>query len=185
MKRNVDWWAHARSQPSVQEALRVHNLNVAARVVAAVTPVAKAVPVVDVRPVLPLPLSLTVYGGPRTKKNSLQRRAITDKATGKTRILSIPSNAFLRWQAQVQPQMEKAAFGHRPITQRVHVRALIYRDAAYHGDLNGYQQAIGDVLQRAGILDNDELIASWDGTRRRLDRDLPRVEITITPFDED
>lgn len=152
---------------------------------ASLAPAAKPVPVVDVRPVLPLPLSLTVYGGPRTKKNSLQRRAVTDKTTGKKRLLSIPSNAFLRWQAQVQPQMEHAARGHRPIDRRVNVKALIYRDAAYHGDVSGYINAIGDALEVAGVVDNDELIRSWDGTRRRLDRENPRVEITITPFDEE
>ena len=128
-----------------------------------------------------LPFTITLLGAPRTKKNSLRRRNVTGD-DGVTRLKTIPSAAFLRWQDIVTPQLRRAAGHLAPITSEVWVRALIYRDAAYHGDLNGYQQAIGDVLQRAGVIVNDELIQSWDGTRRRLDRDLPRVEIEILQF---
>lgn len=63
----------------------------------------------------------------------------------------------------------------------VSVCALIYRDAD-RGDLTGYLQAIGDALERAGVVTNDKLIHSWDGSRKLIDRARPRVEIEIGPL---
>jgi hypothetical protein len=39
-------------------------------------------------------------------------------------------------------------------------------------------------MQAAGVLVDDFQIASHDGSRRYLDRQNPRVEITLTPFRE-
>jgi Holliday junction resolvase RusA-like endonuclease len=68
------------------------------------------------------------------------------------------------------------------LTADLHVTALIYRDAR-RGDLDNFEHAIGDALQKAGIIKNDSQIESWDGTRKLLDKERPRVEITIEAMD--
>lgn len=141
-----------------------------------------------VAPELALPWSCTILGGPRTKKNHGQRHWAggglkKDGTPGKRHLAALPSKAFLAWQEQALPQLQQAVRGYSPARRDVWVRALVYRDALYRGDLNGYMQAIGDVLQAAGVLGDDFHIESWDGTRRLLDRDLPRVELLVRPFD--
>lgn len=88
-----------------------------------------------------------------------------------------------------------------PITCPVQVSALVYRDRRT-GDLLGYLESIGDALQAEawskpedgkkqkmirnglGIIENDSEIISWDGSRLMLDKDNPRVELTITTMEE-
>lgn len=60
----------------------------------------------------------------------------------------------------------------------VSVEAAIYRQRAT-GDVQGFQQALGDFLEGQGILQNDRLIEHWDGTRRLKDAAVPRVELII------
>lgn len=70
-----------------------------------------------------------------------------------------------------------------PISDDVVVCAAFYRDAAT-GDLLGYQDALADILQVAGILENDRLIVHWprppDGRLPlRKSAERPRTELTI------
>jgi len=65
-----------------------------------------------------------------------------------------------------------------PITDEVNCRALFYRDAL-RGDAVGYYQALADALEEAGIVKNDRLIVSWDGSRLLKDADIPRIEVTL------
>src|ERR1017187_7823878 len=68
-----------------------------------------------------------------------------------------------------------------PLTIGVNVCALIYRARAV-GDLDNYLHAVGDALQKAGVLANDKQIEGWDHSRKLIDRECPRVEIEITPL---
>jgi hypothetical protein len=79
-----------------------------------------------------------------------------------------------------------------PITEPVQVTALFYRRVLV-GDLAGHLQALGDWLQAprmspggtrqardgAGIIEDDKLIISWDGSRLRKDASKPRIEVTV------
>jgi hypothetical protein len=66
-----------------------------------------------------------------------------------------------------------------PISRPVELRALVYRDAD-RGDLVGYLQAISDLLQAGGVIQDDRLIYSYDGSRLLLDRQRPRVELVLS-----
>ena len=65
----------------------------------------------------------------------------------------------------------------------VHVRASFFceRDA---GDLLGYEQALADVLEVAGVVKNDRQIISWDGSRLYKDKDRPRTELEMRVYRE-
>jgi hypothetical protein len=61
--------------------------------------------------------------------------------------------------------------------------ARFYREKRL-GDWMGYTQGLADFLEQRGILANDSLISHWDGSRLDLDRRNPRVELTITPYED-
>ena len=76
-----------------------------------------------------------------------------------------------------------------PLSAPVLVEAVVYREAN-RGDLSGYLDAIGDVLQTAGVVANDRQIVGWpmpsDGSLPlRIDRERPRIELVIHVLADD
>ncbi len=71
----------------------------------------------------------------------------------------------------------------RPFDRPIAVRAIVYRQREA-GDLVGYLQAIGDILESAGVVANDERIKSWDGSRLTKDARFPRIELELNLFNE-
>jgi Holliday junction resolvase RusA-like endonuclease len=114
----------------------------------------------------------TIVGSPRTKKNHsrIVRRGNFTKL--------LPSEAYERWEAAAVPQLRIARAGRAPIAGDVHVAAVFYRDRA-QGDLVNYMQALADTLQKAGVIQDDRQIVSWDQTRLAKDKEKPRVELRI------
>ena len=120
---------------------------------------------------------IVLDGAPRTKKTS--NRII--RAGNRRRIL--PSKAHERWFGAVFPKLAQVAgllAPRLPLRVPVNVAATFYRDAE-RGDAVGYYQALADLLERAGVVENDVLIRSWDGSRLRKDAAYPRIELEIFP----
>jgi Holliday junction resolvase RusA-like endonuclease len=118
---------------------------------------------------------MVIVGPPRTKKNSGE---MWRPKQGGTRYM--PSPAYRRWEAAALPQLRIQWAGRAAITGPVNVRATFYREANV-GDAVGYYQALADALEKAGVVENDKLIVSWDGTRMRKDAERPRIEFEIEP----
>jgi hypothetical protein len=117
---------------------------------------------------------LTIFGAPRTKKNHgsvIQR--------GKRRF-HIPSAAWTAWvrAARIEAYEQWGTPGCIPLGLTVNCRALFYRDAD-RGDAVGYYQGLADLLETRGVVANDRLIVSWDGSRMLKDTANPRVEVTL------
>lgn len=131
----------------------------------------------------PARLSFTIEGPPRTKKNHGRRIWRKNKKTGKNQPYHVPSLAHDLWFEKASWQMRTilARAAWRRLDVAVHVRALFYRKTNV-GDQNGFTQALGDLLERAGVILNDRLIASWDGTRLLKDAKRPRIEVEIEPM---
>lgn len=146
--------------------------------------------------------TLTIEGAPRTKKTHPQ--LIPNKKSHQCphcrryeRHFIIPSSGNEEWfkYAMQQSTILRTTLLRLgislPITQYVNIRALFYRDRLT-GDATGYYQALADFLQAprqhngkttrqgAGIIDDDALIVSWDGSRLLKDAGNPRIEVTIT-----
>lgn len=111
-------------------------------------------------------------GAPRTKKNHGFRTK-----SGK----QMPSHAYLWWNRLAQQQLAliRHKNKHLPIATPVNCSAAIYRDAL-RGDAVGYYQALADTLEHGGIVEDDVLIVSWDGSRLLKDAENPRIEVTLT-----
>lgn len=130
-------------------------------------------------------MTFTIHGAPRTKKNHGRR------IKRGRRIFHVPSQACTDWtDAAVLQLRAQLARWHRapfrgptvaaPKGDPVNVRALFYRDAN-RGDAVGYYQALADALQAAGVVEDDKLCVSWDGSRLLVDKARPRVEVTLEP----
>lgn len=114
---------------------------------------------------------------PRTKKNSPEVLC-PEKIRTLQRHVIVPSPEYREWETGCT----RAAVYDRTapaITHEVNCTALIYRDRNV-GDAVGYYQAIADTLEKLGVVKNDRLIHSWDGTRLLKDPENPRVEVTLT-----
>lgn len=72
-----------------------------------------------------------------------------------------------------QTQIEK-----RAAKLRLNCRAHIYRDAD-RGDANGYYQGIADLLEKLGVLSNDRMLVSWNGSELLKDAEKPHVHVVL------
>lgn len=123
-------------------------------------------------------LKITLYGDPRTKKNS----ARILQGRGGRRFVA-PSEAFEEyqtgclWQIRAPPE---------PISARVNVRCVYYMATRRKVDLANLIEATCDILVKAGVLadDNSRIVAAHDGSRVDYDKQNPRVEIWIEEMEE-
>jgi len=160
-------------------------------------------------PAVPLPLfpppaieqallvRLVVFGAPRTKKTGqrivdvpLATPILTKRGRIKTSLPKImPSVEYLDWEKSAIDQLFMDVLfatrrGKLPIRIPVRCEALFFRDARI-GDASNYYQAVGDMLQKAGVIADDRLIAHWDGSRLCKSRRRPRVVISLFEIQED
>lgn len=122
------------------------------------------------------PISFTVLGPPRTKKN--HGRIV--KVRG--RPIMLPSKQYEEFEKAFVLQVRGRVAG-APLEQPVNCAAVFYRDAN-RGDAVGYYQALADAMEKAGVVRNDSFIVSWDGSRMDKDAANPRIEITLTALEE-
>ena len=120
-------------------------------------------------------LYLTIYGAPRTKKNSQQ----IVKVGGHYRI--VQSKAYREYEKDAVRQIEEA---HKTwhIDYPCNVQCIFYRPTRIRCDLTNLLEAIDDILVKAGVLqdDNWKIIVSHDGSRVKFDAASPRTEVYIT-----
>lgn len=140
-----------------------------------------------------------VRGAPRSKKTS--NRVVNigpmcrhcGKRGGFPKVL--PSLAYEEWEADairqcmvIKPKL-RAAGVELPIVHPIGIEALFYLAPTKAGsmrldcpDLSNLLEALADMLQEAGVIQDDRLIEDWDGSRRLLGD--PRVEVFITVLSE-
>lgn len=123
-------------------------------------------------------LHFTVKLPPISKKNSQQ--ILTNPRTGRPFIM--PSKKYKEY--------EKSALWFIPkgetIKEPVNVKCLFYMPTRRKCDLVNMQEAILDVMVKAGLLadDNYSIVQSMDGSRVLYDKENPRTEVYITEAKE-
>jgi len=122
-------------------------------------------------------MKLVIQGAPVTKSNS---QRIWRGPGGRPRV--VQSAAYVAWEKSALEQL--ACLPPSPATNiPVSLRAIFYR-AKRIGDLGNLLKALCDVIERAGIVENDRLIVSFDGSRLAWDKVRPRVEFELAVFSE-
>lgn len=124
-------------------------------------------------------MKLTLYGDPRTKKNSA--RILKGRSGGR---FVAPSKAFVDYQESCLWQIKRP---HSPVSARVNVRCIYYMKTRRKVDLANLIEATCDILVKTGVLadDNSQIAAGHDGSRVEYDKNNPRVEIEIEEMEED
>ena len=123
-------------------------------------------------------MKLTLYGDPRTKKNSA--RILKGRSGGH---FVAPSKAFVDYQESCLWQIKRP---HSLVSARVNVRCIYYMKTRRKVDLANLIEATCDILVKAGVLadDNSQIVAGHDGSRVGYDKQNPRVEIRIEEMEE-
>jgi len=125
---------------------------------------------------------LKIYGQCPSKKSSQQ--IIVNKKT--KRAMLIPNKKYNEWihstVKQLKDQKEEKQF--ETINEPVAVKCFVYRLTKRKIDLINLLQSIHDALEAAGIIKDDFLIESTDGSRRILgvEKGEERAEIFISSF---
>ena len=121
-------------------------------------------------------LNVTILGTPVTKKNS--QRIIT--VAGHPRIL--PSKAYTDYQADSVSQLDQLRASGMMVSKPVNACYVYYMPTKRRVDLTNLVEATDDVLVAAKVLadDNRDIVASHDGSMVLYDKQIPRVEITLT-----
>lgn len=136
------------------------------------------------------PYSFIIYGHPATKKNS------SVLVQGRARLL--PSKTYREYEKAFRQQLLKLPQPLPHFYTGVEILAKYWlKDKAHWPDITGLMQATADIISdeykvdfgrrrmvRQWLLSDDRIIKKWGETRiAGIDRDNPRVEITITPLD--
>lgn len=120
----------------------------------------------------------TIPGEPRTKKNSQMIAR-----NGARRIL-LQSAAYRAYETHsIYIIHNKTDIDELTIIDYpVNVECVYYRSNRRRVDLVNLEEATLDVLVKAGVLKDDcfTIVQSMDGSRVEIDKENPRVEITIT-----
>lgn len=122
-------------------------------------------------------MKLTLYGDPRTKKNSA--RIFKSRSGGR---FVAPSKAYADYETDCLRQIKRP---RSPISARVNVRCVYYMATRRKVDLANLIEATCDILVKAKVLadDNSQIVASHDGSRVDYDKKNPRAEIWIEEMD--
>jgi len=115
---------------------------------------------------------LTLYGKPITKKNSMQIIFRNGKPS------LIQSDAYLRYERDCLKQITGVM--KKNVSVPMQVVCLYWLKDRRKTDLTNLLAGTHDILQKSGVIHDDSLIVSVDGSRiMGVDKDNPRVEIEI------
>lgn len=121
-----------------------------------------------------------IPGAPVTKKNS--QRICVNRATGRSFIK--PSAAYESYETVASYFLSPKP--DEPLDFPVCVTCVYYMPTRRRVDLSNLMASTHDLLVKYRILsdDNRDVIASVDGSRVYYDKENPRVEITVQPYND-
>lgn len=121
-------------------------------------------------------IKITIKTEARTKKNS--SRIITAKG----RTMLIPSKPYLEFEKNCKPFLKPLK-----IDYPINLKCIFYMKTRRKVDLPNLLNSICDVLVKHQVIDDDnkDIVASFDGSRVKYDKENPRIEIEIERSKDD
>lgn len=131
-------------------------------------------------PDIQYPIRFSIDLTPVTKKN---HQNIYKTKDGK-RFVS-PSKQYQNYEASALWMIPKSP--GRPITDRVNIQYRFVMPTRCRCDLTNLEEAIDDILVKAGLLADDRyaIIAGHDGSRVVYRKGVGRTDVIITPLPEE
>lgn len=126
-------------------------------------------------------LKFTIYGDPRTKKNSMQIIKLGNR-------YSLTQNArYKAYEREFINQAMEIGVYNKNLSKTLEITCTYYRQTKRLVDLTNLLACTDDCLVKAKIItdDNYKVIVSHDGSRIKFDKRNPRVEIEIKEIDID
>jgi len=120
----------------------------------------------------------TITGDPVTKKN--HRPIWRNRRTGVPMLGKSSKLASAEEIAHIEIRNQRTVVGR--ICSPVAVQFLFYRKTRRRCDLSNLYELPQDALVSAGVIEDDVLIESHDGSRKLYDPKNPRTEITISLY---
>lgn len=129
-------------------------------------------------------IKITIPRNPITKKNSQRIVHIGYKCPvckRGNRVVPLPSKAYETYEG-IAGWYIRGDLRKLKINRPVNVKCIYWMEKDIDVDLANLLEATNDMLVKYGVLadDNRKIVASHDGSRVFLDRENPRVEITIS-----
>lgn len=129
-------------------------------------------------------IKFTIPLNPVPKKNNPQI-AINPKTK---RPFILPSKKYKEYENTCLSLIPKEA--RQNVDYPVNIKAVFYRSTVHRVDKVNLEEALHDILVKAGVLADDSAISptvvvSTDGSRVYLDRKNPRTEVEITEVEYD
>lgn len=91
---------------------------------------------------------------------------------------------YQKWARAARKQLLEQWGDRETIDETVSMELHVYLAKRQSGDFTNFLDAPGDVLQEAGVIRNDSLIRSVDGSRLHRDWLRPRVEVALRRYIE-
>ncbi len=119
-------------------------------------------------------IKITIPVNPRSKKNS--QEIVFNKRTGHRMV--IQNKRYTEFEKECKKHLPKL---EKPIDYSINLQCKFYVCDARKRDIANYLEAIQDVLVKYNILEDDNynIVSSINGCSMEIDRNDPRVEITI------
>ena len=95
--------------------------------------------------------------------------------------VSLPSEAFVRFENDALSQLKKCKEKH---TGAIHIDYSFYIKGRMDTDLDNLITSVNDVLQKAGIIENDRTILGIEAVKWMGQKDF-KTEIYITNLDSE
>lgn len=104
----------------------------------------------------------------------------------KRKRIIVSSDAHRKWQedAAWQLKIQKEEQGLETIDCKINLAVIINKESISEFDLSNAIQSIEDALEMAGVIKNDNLIYSFDGSRKILNAPADGAIIEISHFVE-
>lgn len=117
-----------------------------------------------------------IDGRPRSGKNHTQR--VFSRKRGA--FITVKSEASAAWQFEAIRQLSAQRLERRSATilGPVYVEYIAYQSADV-ADIDNIECALFDAIAKAGLIANDKNIVDHRG-RKAIDRERPRIEVTVT-----
>lgn len=117
----------------------------------------------------------TIYGKPEIKKNG----KVIARANGRPFLIS--SKRYRDWEKDAieQIKQQQEYWQHIPMPQAVRAAMVFHLPDRRPRDASNLYQGVEDAMEKAGVVENDRQIRSHGGSMFLLDRDSPRVVVSV------